>query len=94
MTFWFTCIIYLLYKVAIVSTMPQILQGVLKQYESKLYNIEKKLCKTIKHKELLSSYKKSKKYPKGMKLKFNLEKNSRICPLTNSAVRGKIHANS
>ena len=52
--------------------MSQILEGTLKQYESKLYNIEKKLCKTIKHKELLLSYKKSKKYHKGMKLKFNI----------------------
>ena len=52
--------------------MSQILGGTLKQYESKLYNIEKKLCKTIKHKELSLSYKKSKKYRKGMKLKFNI----------------------
>ena len=52
--------------------MSHILEGTLKQYESKLYNIEKKLCKTIKHKELLLSYKKSKKYRKGMKLKFNI----------------------
>ena len=52
--------------------MSQILQGTSKKYESKLYNIEQKLCKTIKHKELLLSYKISKKYPKGMKLKFNL----------------------
>ena len=59
-------------KVAIISIMSQILQGILKQDESKIYNIEKKLCKTIKHKELLLSYKISKKYPKSMKLKFNL----------------------
>ena len=63
--------------------MSQILEGTLKQYESKLYNIEKKLCKTIKHKELLLSYKKSKKYRKGMKLKFNISLCNRKIQLKN-----------
>ena len=63
--------------------MSQILQGTSKQYESKLYKIQKKLCKAIKHKELLLSYKKSKKYPKGMKLKFNLSLSNRNIQLKN-----------
>ena len=79
----FTCFIYSLLKVATVSIMSQILEGTLKQYESKLYNIEKKLCKTIKHKELLLSYKRSKKYPKGMKLKFDLSLCNRNIQLKN-----------
>ena len=72
----------------------------LKQYESKLYNIEKKLSKTVKHKELLLSYKRSKKYPKGMKLKFNLSLCSRniqlkkeckkILDTASFRIRGKI----
>ena len=70
-------------EVATVSIMSQILQGTLKQYESKLHNIEKKLCKAIKHKELLLSYKRSKKYPKGMKLKFNLSLCNRNIQLKN-----------
>ena len=70
-------------KVAIVSNMSQILQETLKQYESKLYNIKKKLCKTIKHREFLLSYKISKKYPKDMKLKFNLSLCNRNIQLKN-----------
>ena len=52
--------------------MSQILRGALKQYEGNLFNIERKLCKVTKHKQLLLTYKKSKKYPKGMKLRFHL----------------------
>ena len=52
--------------------MSRILSGVLKRHESNVFNIERKLCKTINHKQLLCTYKKSKKYPKGMKLRFNL----------------------
>ena len=63
--------------------MSQILEGTLKQYESKLHNIEKKLCKTIKHKELLLSYKKSKKYRESMKLKFNISLCNRNIQLKN-----------
>ena len=62
-------------KVAVVSNtliMSQILRGALKQYEKKLFNIERKLCKATKHKQFLLGYKKSKKYPKGMKLRFHL----------------------
>ena len=59
------------------------LKAILKQYESKLYNIEKELCKTIKHKELLLSYKRSKNYPTGMKLKFNLSLCNRNIQLKN-----------
>ena len=62
-------------KVAVVSntlTMSQILRGALKQYLNSLFNIERKLCKATKHKQLLLTYKKSKKYPKGMKLRFHL----------------------
>ena len=62
-------------KVAVVSNtliMSQILCGALKQYKSILFNVERKLCKATKHKQLLLAYKKSKKYPKGMKLRFHL----------------------
>ena len=52
--------------------MSRILSGVLKRHESNIFNIERKLCKSINHKQLLCTYKKSKKYPKGMKLRFNL----------------------
>ena len=52
--------------------MSRNLCGVLKCHESNIFNIERKLCKTINHKQLLCTYKKSKKYPKGMKLRFNL----------------------
>ena len=52
--------------------MSQILLGVLKQYVNSLFNIERKLCKATKHKQLLLTYKKSKKYPKGMRLRFHL----------------------
>ena len=50
----------------------QILRGALKQYVNNLFNIERKLCKATKHKQLLLTYKKSKKYPKGMRLRFHL----------------------
>ena len=62
-------------KVAVVSntlSMSQILRGALKQYVNSLFNIERKLCKDTKHKQLLLTYKKSKKYLKGMKLSFHL----------------------
>ena len=52
--------------------MSQILLGLLKQYVNSLFNIERKLCKATKHKQLLLTYKKSKKYPKGMRLRFHL----------------------
>ena len=61
-------------KVAVVSNaliMSQILRGALKQYESNLFNIKRKFCKASKHKQLLLAYKKSKKYPKGVKLRFH-----------------------
>ena len=63
--------------------MSQILQETLKQYEGKLCNIQKKLSKTIKDKELLLSYKRSKRYPKGMKVKFNLSLCNRNIQLKN-----------
>ena len=62
-------------KVAVVSntlTMSQILRGALKQYVNSLFNIERKLCKATKHEQLLLTYKKSKRYLKGMKLRFHL----------------------
>ena len=58
--------------VSVTLIMSQILRGALKQYESNLFNIERKLCKATKHEQLLLAYKKSKKYPKGMKLRFHL----------------------
>ena len=65
----------LLLKVAAVSNtliMSQILRRALKKYESNLFNIERKLCKATKHKQLLIAYKKTKKYLKGMKLRIHL----------------------
>ena len=52
--------------------MSQILRGAVKQYVNNLFKIERKLCKAAKHKQLLLTYKKSKKYPKGMTLRFHL----------------------
>ena len=52
--------------------MLQILHGALKQYKCNLFNIERKLRKATKHKQLLLNYKKSKKYPKCMMLRFHL----------------------
>ena len=79
----FTCFIYSLLKVATVSILSQILQGISQQNESKLYNIEEKLRKAIKYKELLLSDKRLKKYPEGMKLKFNLSLCNRNIQLKN-----------
>ena len=62
-------------KVALVSNtfiMSQILRCALRQYVNNLFNIERKLCKATKHKQLLLTYQKSKKYPKDMKLRFHL----------------------
>ena len=62
-------------KVTAVSntlTMSQILRGALKQYVNSLFNIERKFWKATKHKQLLLTYKKSKKYLKDMKLSFHL----------------------
>ena len=42
--------------------------AVLIDYLNNLFKIERKLCKVTK--QLLLTYKKSKKYPKGMKLRF------------------------
>ena len=67
--------IYLLLKVAVLTNtliMSQTLCGALKQCVNNLFNIERKMCKATKHKQLLLSYKKSKKYRKGMKLRFHL----------------------
>ena len=52
--------------------MSQVLSGALKQCKSNLFNIEIKLLKVTKHKQLLLTYKSSEKYPKGMKLRFHL----------------------
>ena len=52
--------------------MSQILRGTLKEYINNLFNIERKLCKATKHRQLLLTYKKLKKCPKGMKLRFHL----------------------
>ena len=52
--------------------MSQILRCALKKYVNNLFNIERKLCKATKHKQWLLTYKKSKKYPKDMKLRFHL----------------------
>ena len=66
--------IYLLLKVAVLSNttiMPQILRGPIKQCVNNLFNIKRKLCKATKRKQLLLTYKKSKKYRKGTKLRFH-----------------------
>ena len=43
-----------------------------KRYESSLFNIERKPFKAVNHKQLLLTFKKSKNYPKGMKLQFHM----------------------
>ena len=62
-------------KVALVSNtfiMSQILRCALRQYVNNLFNIERKLCKATKHKQLLLTYENSEKYPKGTKIRFHL----------------------
>ena len=52
--------------------MPQILRGALKQNVNNSFNIARKFCKATNHKQLLLTYKRSKKYPKGITLRFHL----------------------
>ena len=53
------------------SNMTQILPNTTSR-KLELLNIEEKLCRYTLHEELLVNYKKNRKYPKGMQLKFNL----------------------
>ena len=76
--------------------MSEILHGNNHVFENSLIKIEKKLCQSILHKEIILLYKNCKTFPKGLHLKFNLslceeDRNlQRKCNFILRAAAGKI----